>query len=94
VPYVIHVPTNFLDGLGKLWWLALEAIIAKNDRVGLVIGEHDRRFECGTIAQKRELFAALYWWLVAFPRRNSFALFTILRRATVLTCAGYAKNNV
>jgi peptidoglycan/xylan/chitin deacetylase (PgdA/CDA1 family) len=63
VPYAIYVPTNFPDGLGKLWWLALEAVIAKNDRVGLVVDEQDRRFDCGTIAQKRELFAALYWWL-------------------------------
>jgi peptidoglycan/xylan/chitin deacetylase (PgdA/CDA1 family) len=63
VPYAIYVPTNFPDGLGKLWWLALEVIIAKSDRVGLVVDEQDRWFECGTIAQKRELYVALYWWL-------------------------------
>jgi peptidoglycan/xylan/chitin deacetylase (PgdA/CDA1 family) len=60
VPYAIYVPTSFPDGLGELWWLALEATIAKNDRIGLLIDEQDRWFECGTIAQKRELFAGLY----------------------------------
>jgi peptidoglycan/xylan/chitin deacetylase (PgdA/CDA1 family) len=63
VPYAIYVPTNFPDGLGKLWWLALEAIILKNDRIGIVVEDQDRRFECGTIPAKRELFTALYWWL-------------------------------
>jgi peptidoglycan/xylan/chitin deacetylase (PgdA/CDA1 family) len=63
VPYAIYVPTNFPDGLGTLWWLALEAIIVKNDRIGTVVDDEDRRFECSSIVDKRELFAALYWWL-------------------------------
>jgi peptidoglycan/xylan/chitin deacetylase (PgdA/CDA1 family) len=63
VPFAIYVPTNFPDRLGKLWWLALEAIIVKNDRIGLVVDDQDCRFECSTIEQKRELFAVLYWWL-------------------------------
>jgi hypothetical protein len=28
-----------------------------------VVDDQDRWFECNTIADKRELFAALYWWL-------------------------------
>jgi len=63
VPFAIYVPTNFPDRLGTLWWLALEAIITKNDRIGLVVEDQDRRFECRTIEQKYELFSALYWWL-------------------------------
>lgn len=67
VPFTIYVPTSFPDHLGKLWWHALEAIIVKSDRIGLVVDDRDRRFECSTIEQKRELFAALYWWLRRLP---------------------------
>ncbi|HYS48295.1 MAG TPA: polysaccharide deacetylase family protein, partial [Xanthobacteraceae bacterium] len=62
-PFAIYVPTSFPDRLGELWWLALEAVIATNDRIGLVIDDEDRRFDCRTVEQKRELYDALYWWL-------------------------------
>jgi hypothetical protein len=52
VAYAIYVPTNFPDGLGKLRWVALEVVIVKNDRIELVVDDQDRRFECGSIAQK------------------------------------------
>src|SRR6266581_6010988 len=70
VPFAIYVPTSFPDRLGELWWLALEAVIARNDRIGLVINEEDRRFDCRTIEQKRELYDALYWWLRRLPTED------------------------
>jgi peptidoglycan/xylan/chitin deacetylase (PgdA/CDA1 family) len=67
VPFAVYVPTSFPDRLGELWWLALEAVIARNDRVGLVIGGRDRKFDCRTVAEKRALFDELYWWLRSQP---------------------------
>jgi peptidoglycan/xylan/chitin deacetylase (PgdA/CDA1 family) len=66
-PFAVYVPTSFPDRLGELWWLVLEAVIARNDRVGLVIEGRDRIFDCGTVAQKRALYDELYWWLRAQP---------------------------
>ena len=63
VPFAVYVPTSFPDRLGELWWLALEAVIARKDRIGLVIDDHDRRFDCRSVEEKRELFEAVYWWL-------------------------------
>ncbi|MGB7034359.1 MAG: polysaccharide deacetylase family protein, partial [Xanthobacteraceae bacterium] len=63
VPFAVYVPTSFPDRLGELWWLVLEAVIARNDRIGLAIDGRDRKFDCGTIAQKRMLYDELYWWL-------------------------------
>jgi peptidoglycan/xylan/chitin deacetylase (PgdA/CDA1 family) len=57
------VPTSFPDRLGELWWLALEAVIARNDRIGLVINGRDRKFDCRTVAEKRALYDELYLWL-------------------------------
>lgn len=63
VPFAIYVPTSFPDRLGELWWLVLEAVIARNNRVGLIIGGRDRTFDCGTVAEKQALYDELYWWL-------------------------------
>jgi peptidoglycan/xylan/chitin deacetylase (PgdA/CDA1 family) len=62
-PFAIYVPTSFPDRLGELWWLALEAVIARNDRIGLVINGRDRKFDCRTGTEKRTLSHELYWWL-------------------------------
>ena len=67
VPFAIYVPTSFPDRVGELWWLALEAVIARNDRVGLVIDDEDRRFDCRTPEEKHEVFEAIYWWLRGLP---------------------------
>ena len=64
-PFAVYVPTSFPDRLGELWWLVLEAVIAKRDRVGLVIDGENRSFDCGSVAEKRALYDELYWWLRA-----------------------------
>ncbi len=63
VPFAVYVPTSFPDRLGELWWLALEAVIARKERIGLVVDDEDRRFDCRSVDEKRHLFDALYWWL-------------------------------
>ena len=67
VPFAVYVPTSFPDRLGELWWLVLEAVIARNDRIGLVIDGRDRKFDCTTVAEKRALYDEVYWWLRARP---------------------------
>jgi peptidoglycan/xylan/chitin deacetylase (PgdA/CDA1 family) len=63
MPFAVYVPTGFPDRLGELWWLALEAVIAKRERIGLVIDGENRTFACETVAEKRALYDELYWWL-------------------------------
>lgn len=70
VPFAIYVPTSFPDRLGELWWLVLETVIARNDRVGLIIGGRDRTFDCGTEAEKLALYCELYWWLRGRPTES------------------------
>jgi peptidoglycan/xylan/chitin deacetylase (PgdA/CDA1 family) len=67
VPFGVYVPTSFPDRIGELWWLVLEAVIARNDRIRLMIGAEDRSFDCATVADKRTLYDELYWWLRARP---------------------------
>jgi peptidoglycan/xylan/chitin deacetylase (PgdA/CDA1 family) len=63
VPFALYIPTSFPDRLGELWWIALEEVIAKNSRIGLVIDGKDRFFECGTVREKRLLYDEVYVWL-------------------------------
>jgi peptidoglycan/xylan/chitin deacetylase (PgdA/CDA1 family) len=67
MPFAVYVATSFPDRLGELWWLALEAVIARNERIGLVIGGRNRTFDCCSVAEKRALFDELYWWLRGQP---------------------------
>jgi peptidoglycan/xylan/chitin deacetylase (PgdA/CDA1 family) len=63
VPFAIYVATSFPEHLGELWWLALEAVIAKSPRVGLVIDGVERTFECADPSAKRRAYSDLYNWL-------------------------------
>jgi peptidoglycan/xylan/chitin deacetylase (PgdA/CDA1 family) len=63
VPFAVYIATSFPDRLGELWWLALEAVIARKERIGLIIDDEDRRFDCRTVEEKQHLFNEIYWWL-------------------------------
>jgi peptidoglycan/xylan/chitin deacetylase (PgdA/CDA1 family) len=67
IPFTVYVATSFPDRLGELWWLALEAVIARNNRIGLDIEGRNQSFDCATVAEKCALYDELYWWLRARP---------------------------
>lgn len=71
IPFAVYVPTTFPDRLGELWWLVLEAVIARQERVGLVINNEDRRFDCRRAEDKRDLFDAIYSWLKRLPTETA-----------------------
>jgi peptidoglycan/xylan/chitin deacetylase (PgdA/CDA1 family) len=62
-PFALYIPTSFPDRVGELWWVALEAVIAKNNRIGMVINGEDRFFDCRSLHEKRELYEAIYGYL-------------------------------
>jgi peptidoglycan/xylan/chitin deacetylase (PgdA/CDA1 family) len=63
VPYAVYVATSFADRIGEMWWLALEAVIARNDLIGLRIDSREQWFACKSIAEKYDAFNRIYWWL-------------------------------
>jgi peptidoglycan/xylan/chitin deacetylase (PgdA/CDA1 family) len=67
VPFCIYVATSFADRLGKLWWLALEQVIARNPRFGLVMNGRETHFDCADAGAKAEAFEKLYRWLRGLP---------------------------
>ena len=63
VPFAIYVATGFIDRVGEMWWLALEAVIAQNKLLGLRLDGEDRLFNCQTTEEKYATYDYLYWWL-------------------------------
>jgi peptidoglycan/xylan/chitin deacetylase (PgdA/CDA1 family) len=66
VPFTVYIPTSFPDRLGELWWLALEAVVARNQRIRLLIDGKEQSFECATVEDKRHLYDQLYGWVRSF----------------------------
>jgi peptidoglycan/xylan/chitin deacetylase (PgdA/CDA1 family) len=63
VPFAVYVATGFTDRVGEMWWLALEAVIAKHELIGLRLDDQDRWFNCRTLEEKTAVFDHIYWWL-------------------------------
>ncbi|HLL27507.1 MAG TPA: polysaccharide deacetylase family protein [Xanthobacteraceae bacterium] len=62
-PFALFVATSFPDRLGELWWVALERVVAKAERIVVEINGEERFFYCERTAKKYEVYAQLYWWL-------------------------------
>jgi peptidoglycan/xylan/chitin deacetylase (PgdA/CDA1 family) len=71
VPFAIYVATGFADRLGKLWWLALERVVARNTRFALLMDGREMHFECADADAKHAAFDKLYWWLRALPSERA-----------------------
>ena len=72
-PFALYVPTSFPDRLGELWWLTLEAAIARSHRISLVMDGADRRYDCDSTEAKYELYEHIYWWLRGLDERGRSA---------------------
>jgi peptidoglycan/xylan/chitin deacetylase (PgdA/CDA1 family) len=70
VPFAVYIPTTFPDRLGELWWLALEAVVARNTRISLLIDGREEGFDCASVADKCHLFNQLYGWVRGFARED------------------------
>jgi peptidoglycan/xylan/chitin deacetylase (PgdA/CDA1 family) len=84
VPFTVYVPTAFPDGLGEAWWLALEAMIARNDRIALVMDREEKRFEIAEGSDKYRLYDFLYSWMRSLePSDLSAAINDLCKRYSV-----------
>ena len=62
-PFALFVPTSFPDRRGELWWLALEAVVAKTDQVLMLINGREQRLMCSGIAEKERVYRGLHDYL-------------------------------
>lgn len=83
LPYALYIPTSFPDRLGELWWLALEAVVARNERIGMMINGEERYFDARNVGEKRELYDAIYGYLRSMKSEEQ------VRRTVRDLCATY-----
>ena len=70
VPFTVYLPSAFPDGLGRMWWLALEHAIARQDRINVIVDDVRRYFETADIAGKSHTHHYLNGWLRSLPPRE------------------------
>jgi peptidoglycan/xylan/chitin deacetylase (PgdA/CDA1 family) len=84
VPFTVYLPTAFPDGIGEAWWLALEDMIAREERISLLIDRKERRFATGSMLEKYDTFEFLTSWMRTLsPPDLSFAIHDLCTRYSV-----------
>lgn len=63
VPFAIYAPTDYIDGYGDLWWLALEMALAKLAHVECEISGELISMPADTVAAKDAAHHEIYWRL-------------------------------
>lgn len=62
-PFTVYVPSAYPDRLALPWWLALERVIASQDRINMVMAGRETRFDIDDIARKSQLYDLLFGWM-------------------------------
>ena len=66
-PLTVYVASDFAQGTGRLWWVALEMAVAKAESIDVQIGGVDTRLDTSTLAAKQAAFDRLHDWLRGLP---------------------------
>jgi peptidoglycan/xylan/chitin deacetylase (PgdA/CDA1 family) len=69
-PCTLFVASDFAEGRGRLWWIALEMAIAKAKVVEVTIGGAPCRLDTATASAKLAAFDRLHDWLRSLPERD------------------------
>lgn len=73
-PFTLYVPTAFVDGVGEIWWQAIEDIIARQEAITINTGGETDYVDTRTTSEKKEAFRALYWQMRRMPETDRLAL--------------------
>ncbi len=71
LPFAIYVATDYADGHGDLWWLALEKAIGASNVLDVKIDGLSRRLSCASRRDKEVAFQTLTWWLRTIPEADA-----------------------
>lgn len=82
-PFTVYVASDFAAGVGRLWWVALERVLAKADRIEAPITGIDTRFDTSTLGGKQAAFVQLQGWLRGLPGEDD------VRREITALCADH-----
>jgi peptidoglycan/xylan/chitin deacetylase (PgdA/CDA1 family) len=66
-PMTVYVASDFAQGIGRLWWIALETVVAKADNIEFEIDGSRIHLDAGTFEAKQAAFDRLHEWMRALP---------------------------
>ena len=82
-PFTVYVASDFAEGSGRMWWVALERLIAKASAIAVGTGDAATRLDASTPAGKRAAFGQLHDWLRSLPSEQD------VRREITALCASH-----
>ena len=82
-PFAVYVASDFAEGTGRLWWIALERVIASASAIEAGIGDGTTRLDTSSPAAKQVAFDRLNDWLHGLPGKHD------LQREIAALCARY-----
>lgn len=59
-PFTLYVPTSLIDGVGIVWWQALEDIVARQNALAVTQGGETEYLPSATLKEKNVAYATLY----------------------------------
>jgi peptidoglycan/xylan/chitin deacetylase (PgdA/CDA1 family) len=77
-PFTLYVPTALVDGIGEVWWQALEDIIANQQAIAVTYAGDTDYIPCGTLNEKNAAFASVYERMRAMPEAERVELIRAL----------------
>jgi peptidoglycan/xylan/chitin deacetylase (PgdA/CDA1 family) len=80
-PLTVYVASDFAEGSGRLWWVALEMVVAKAESIEAEIGGVAVRLDASTVDAKQAAFDRLHDWMRALPGEHD------IRREISALCA-------
>ncbi len=67
-PFTLYVPTALVDGVGEIWWQALEDIIARQDALALADDKGEiHYYDSKTLKQKQAIYQRIYFKMRQMP---------------------------
>jgi len=73
-PFTLYVPTALVDGVGEVWWQAIEDIITRQEAIALTVGGETDYLDTRTTKQKQSAYDELYWQMRKMPEAGRLAL--------------------
>jgi peptidoglycan/xylan/chitin deacetylase (PgdA/CDA1 family) len=92
VPFAVYVPTDYIDGAGDIWWLALEKAIAGLDHVDVSAEGGPAAMMLATPFDKDKAYHAIYWWLRAMDETVARRIVRDLCRAASVDDASLCRS--
>jgi peptidoglycan/xylan/chitin deacetylase (PgdA/CDA1 family) len=66
-PFTVYVASDFADGRGRLWWVALERLIAAVNSLDVEIDGVATQIDASSATAKQEAFNRMHDWLQRLP---------------------------